>query len=61
MPCYLYECSDCSILIENYCPMGKSPKTVKCTECGKKAHRAYRFSVSVPHPTSDARKGRGMG
>jgi len=37
---YEYECEACGVITEQSSPMGKAPKTVKCS-CGKKAVRVF--------------------
>jgi len=61
MVTYAYECEKCNSQIDRRFAMGKAPKSVKCKECGKKAHRVYSCNTQIPDPVSDARINRGSG
>lgn len=60
MVLYSYKCEVCGQSVDKHFKMGKAPSSVKCF-CGSRAFRTYAISVMVPHPTSEARSGRGKG
>lgn len=57
---YSYQCDLCGQLTDKRFKMGKAPSSIKCF-CGSRAFRVYSISIKVPHPTSEARSGRGRG
>lgn len=39
MPIYLFECTKCGFIIEDYWEMNKCPKKIKCSKCKGKAKK----------------------
>jgi len=62
MPLYAYHCAACGHKTELRQGITE-PARVKCRQCGKRRLRRVigPVHVSVPTPTSEARRGRGKG
>ena len=58
---YEYKCEECEELFDREFPMGKAKNKVDCDICGGCSLRHYSFTVAVPNPISEARRGRGQG
>ena len=59
---YEYMCEDCKkVYVRDY-PLGEAPRKIICEECKKRIpKRIMKPYLSIPNPTSEARRGRGRG